>query len=582
MENNEIFQERLDKSIDRVPFSVFDGVIKQLHVDDEAGVFFDYFFPRFRTEFAHSSYYNRGDGRVIAHGVILGGSKAIFTGRGRERRFAGDASLPRQRYYCLEDSASNEHLNNTLLNELFAYADPRSLFQPELLDTTVDTELSQKFGELVGVDYSQQPAILQILRSNKADPFLMPSVFALQEEEVRILCYPMKIEKNVIDRVIDLRLPETLQWFFDVFVSIETIQEGKFIDGKGRNIITGKFNTPNDITEFLPTLFTSTLGGGSTFIQGIGAYLRSIGVQALIYPSARTNSRSLTLDGKVQESFGYILVNYRDAPVCEFQANKFFGVLPNWIDKAIKNIQVKQKCTGSLVDLEVTKVRTIERMRFKIFHTWSMESFFSTRQALFKGEVVLSDRVNLVLQKPSSIYGVEPDHILDVIGDENDFMLMESGAATGFLFDWVAGNYNIIGQFICSVIPVIHSDFWDEEWFWDERSWFITRLSLVRPWATLRCPICFNEYFWNIHSGPPLDSCVYCDFSHEGFDGEDVQLFYTNKKVVKAGKKQWDTKDHGVGDETLESRDSMVYSAILGKCINVVNAESCTGAPRNN
>jgi hypothetical protein len=111
--------------------------------------------------------------------LALAGGTAAFVGRGRERRFAGDNSLERKRYYRLADSPSNDPSNNTLLGELFAYAEPRLPVFPDLLDSTVDTDKAAKITAIFGWEPST-PCILHIIHERK-NPWLFSPVRSLIE-----------------------------------------------------------------------------------------------------------------------------------------------------------------------------------------------------------------------------------------------------------------------------------------------------------------------------------------------------------------------------------------------------------------
>ena len=123
----------------------------------------------------------------------------------------------------------------------------------------------------------------------------------------------MTLVDMALERTVDLRRAETLQWLFDTFVSMELTGEGSFMLSSGDVIHCAKNGPPPlDVAEFVPTLLSQLLGGGTTFIQGVGAWLRAHGAEALIYPSARSDLRSVVRDGTVVESYGYILVDYRE------------------------------------------------------------------------------------------------------------------------------------------------------------------------------------------------------------------------------------------------------------------------------
>ncbi|HMD61274.1 MAG TPA: hypothetical protein VKG78_07565 [Opitutaceae bacterium] len=95
------------------PFSRFKGRLKQLHVAELDDVF-DHFFPRFRDEVTLSSFVTRGRGRAFFGGLVGAGDSAVFVGRGRERRFSGDANAAQEavllRRGCLNQRSSEQHI----------------------------------------------------------------------------------------------------------------------------------------------------------------------------------------------------------------------------------------------------------------------------------------------------------------------------------------------------------------------------------------------------------------------------------------------------------------------------------------
>ena len=256
---------------------------------------FDLFFPQFRTE---EEWRSQPTGGIK---VNISARTTSFVGRGRERRFAGDRSLPRGRYYCLVDSDSNEPTNNTLIRELFAYADPVLPFSPELLNSQVDVEQVSLIAEKFNWGLSD-PYLIHIIKSGD-DPWVFPWVFSPVfgiRPGLFLLRYPINVIEMELDRVIDLRLPQTLDWLAKTFGQLETDTdfEGEVgvssdpyqpIGDHIRNLSTAaKGPRPDTLPSFLPLLLSQQLGGGSPFIQGIGAWLRSRGANAIIYPSARS------------------------------------------------------------------------------------------------------------------------------------------------------------------------------------------------------------------------------------------------------------------------------------------------------
>ncbi len=455
-----------------MPFTRFEGRLRQLHVSELSDVF-DLFFPRFRTEHDMSSFITRGHGRALIGGVTLAGDSAAFTNRGRERRFAGDASLQRKRYYCLEDAPTSDFANNTLLNELFAYAEPRLPIEPEILDSTVDVEKVSRIAE--ALRWTLDPPFLLHIVQPRDSAWMFSPVLGLPPKGC-FLRYPLSIVDVAVDRVIDLRHPSTLQWLFDTFVPMEIAGAGKYVAPNGEIIAVFKRTQPTNTEELLPTLLSQSLGGGTTFIQGIGAYLRAHGVDALIYPSARSDSRSIVRNEIVEESFGYILVDYRNAPPVDFEPQRYFGTLPAWRERKTKAIAVTITAVGNSMRQEVTNVTKLQQYRFRVFNDWTTNSLERARFELREGKTKLGDRVKLAIRRPSTIIGPEVEAIL---GSDTDFFNEEGGPATGFLAEWGAfGPDKSVARCVCSVLPAAQGESWEGRWSWDGTNWFLRRLCL--------------------------------------------------------------------------------------------------------
>lgn len=542
-------KQLLSANLGAVPFSPFRGRLRQLHASELTDVF-DLFFPRFRTESAVGSFVTRGGGRAFAGAnVAVATDAAAFVGRGRERRFSGDDSLPRKRYFCLEDSDTNDPANNTLICELFAYADPRFPLLPVLLDTTVDREPAERLCRAMGWDPGE-PAILQIVRSRE-DAWLLSPVLGISPQG-GVLRYPLTVLDTVIEKAIDLRRPETLRWFFDVFISLEVLGEGKFLDEQGSVHVFSKGDPPTDIEGALRTILAQTLGGGTTFIQGIGACLRHIGAEALIYPSARADSRSVVRGEAIEESYGYVLVDYRGAPPLDFDPHRYFGALPRWSDRLARSISVRHERNAEETRLSVTGARQLQQFRYAVFHDWTVNSLGRARSDLHQRNTTLGDPVQLALRRPSQIVGPEANQVL---GQDSEFFIEERGPVTGFLVEWVLGPSNTVASFIGSLLPVAQSEFWEDRWRWDGASWFLYRSCRLRPWAILKCPVCFSEFFWDVTAGTPLAACASCSFRQDGASGDALERHARWAAQFDAG--------HGGGDHAPDDRelDNRIYAA---------------------
>jgi hypothetical protein len=374
-----------------------------------------------------------------------------------------------------------------------------------------------------------------------------------------------------IERTIDLRRPDVRKWFLDVFVGAEVLLEGHFVDRDGQRIVCRKTDPPETVAAFLPTLLAQTLGGGTTFIQGIGACLRSIGAEALIFPSARTDSRSVTRHETVEESFGYVLVDYRDAPRCAFEPSRYFGALPNWSERLAKRVTVTSTTHEDLERLEVTGVRRLQECRYAVFHDWTLNSLARARSDLQQGTRTLGDRVQLAIRPPSEIVGPDSESVL---GSDAEFRMDEGGPATGFLVEWTVGPHATVAGFLSSVLPAAQSEFWDPRWSWDGASWFLHRLCRRRPWAILKCPVCLSEFFWNVPVGSPSTSCYGCGFTHAtSGDGEPFSRY---REWARQRSERQASQNQGASDPA----DADIYSAVCEKHMDATTGMAPPANPR--
>ena len=153
-----------------------------------------------------------------------------------------------------------------------------------------------------------------------------------------------RVDMYTIDNVIDLRLPDTQKWFFE-----------HFKDGDGDFLVkTG--GTAHSFYDLLPTLMHPTLGGCDV-THAIGSWMRSNGVNALVFPSARSDASVTIRDGELVDWHGWNLVDYRsaqDLPVVEKTSNA--GGWPNFLQTGVAvEVAVDGQIAGSW---RVTGVQT--------------------------------------------------------------------------------------------------------------------------------------------------------------------------------------------------------------------------------
>jgi hypothetical protein len=145
---------------------------------------------------------------------------------------------------------------------------------------------------------------------------------------------PLSVQLTSIDRVLDLRRPEAADWFAYYFSRLvvdigETAKAGA--SEEYRWVQCCPYRPKLDaIREMLPTLLTQEPGGG-LFCQMAGSWLRQNQVNALIYPSVRSDPRVEIRDGEVIDSSSWNLVDYRGAGAPYFRF--FFDFSDYWEEK---------------------------------------------------------------------------------------------------------------------------------------------------------------------------------------------------------------------------------------------------------
>jgi hypothetical protein len=127
---------------------------------------------------------------------------------------------------------------------------------------------------------------------------------------------PVSVREERVERVLDLRQPETAQWFAHYFSRLVLGPD----DGDGvQDWIRCNPLSPelDSIEQLLPTLLSQERGGG-VFGQMVGWWLRRHEVNGLIFPSVR-NDPSVEVQGaQVIDWHGWNFVDYRNAPDPDF------------------------------------------------------------------------------------------------------------------------------------------------------------------------------------------------------------------------------------------------------------------------
>ncbi len=225
----------------------------------------------------------------------------------RHRRYSGgDGLLPRGCYSSVCKGAAGSD-NGTLSRELLAYVDKRVPGGVFVGDSTSD-----RLNAVVGNSIAVRPGfcamyVFLFAPDQPGQKVIFDAIYGDllsrlggAERPVHLIAFETRVDECTIENVIDLRLPRTQEWFFD-----------HFKDGDGHFLIKNG-GTARAFYDLIPTLMHPALGG-TDVTHAIGSWIRSSGVNALIFPSARSNASASMDGGELVDWHGWNLVDYRKA-----------------------------------------------------------------------------------------------------------------------------------------------------------------------------------------------------------------------------------------------------------------------------
>lgn len=263
-----------------------------------------------------------------------------------DRRFAGFHDLLAGRYFTVCESASGED-GRALIDELSAYSPPESglyIFDIGYDQGRVGLDI---FGK---VDLSTLPksktliCIFDVANLNPATD--LSKLFNRNPSRKAEICrgrnallieVPYVVSEVTIESVLDLRETASQTWLAESLAAermcvfcgslqeVYTKESGHIVVLEDRELrsIVGKPAKGNEFLRWLPALLDPNPGGNS-LTESIGRYLRTNKVNALIYPSARTNCGVLQSADKETCAYGgWNLVDYRNAPIQTFDASMY-------------------------------------------------------------------------------------------------------------------------------------------------------------------------------------------------------------------------------------------------------------------
>ena len=321
-------QRRLREFV-RVPQRKFSGFLKRVNrsaLGPKSLVTLQYAFPNFIGDIEHA---RRRDEALSKHGIDpralpsfndqkrkhaeSHGFEIKFVER-QFRRYSGENNLPSQRYssVCVDDGGDDRQ---TLCRELFEYTDPRIPGWVFVTDTW-DAQAMQALYR-IGMARPLVPGIFVFLLPPPDDDqrkafhhFLGPVLSTLHGpfesasdkwNGLSLVFIPTEQFHVELADTLDLRQPDAQEWLFQFFR-----------EGDGAVSIKAARRQITSFADMLPALVYPEYGG-SGVTKSIGSWLRSAGIQGLVFPSARSNA-SIEVDehSVVRAYHGWNFVDYRE------------------------------------------------------------------------------------------------------------------------------------------------------------------------------------------------------------------------------------------------------------------------------
>jgi len=476
------------------------------------------------------------------------------------RRFAGGSDLPRGRYYSIcADQAGND--NQTLASELMAYIEPKEsgeVYAVDLSDPAY-ANLRQHYAKLwpeAGA-FNDVIAVLFRSRAGCPTPFVerlsaamgKPSGPMAEVMAELPVFFPTHIYRESISHCIDLRLPEVQKWFNsairggipgvaylygDIGIRKElllTQDERSRVAGEAIEITLQDLDTKVDtvlrwqsnldgpetlsngdgtFVDLLPLLMFP-FRGGSPLTDAIAAWLRRLGTNALIFPSARTDPYCKIQHGELADARGWNLVDYRNAPQPP-PLTRLIEEPVTWIIFR-HGLTVIQGVPGGPFEgswhtkgnyaAEVARVKYESELYYQEKYLEGSWTAFDKMYFFRRGENWMGP-VSIVVLKASLSAGL---------------MLMSAPVASS-RETTVESIKLTIGEAIAQVTIPEENPFLEDRVVWTG-SWFVHQWGADAE-AMIHCPVCGYKALWPYLRGYFLTACPTCGFSNGPSEDRDV------------------------------------------------------------
>jgi hypothetical protein len=259
-----------------------------------------------------------------------GGRYEVRTDARPNRRFSGDGFLSTSRYYSLCQSADGRD-GGTMKRELIAYHNP---WTAGVLDVRDLTDRSAEGAQLfcsVAPEMVTDPRLALLI---SIPPFTATQHEWLYDAAKRWgtthVELPLSVTQVRFQRLVDLRVPRVAEWFTQNLTRLSWVSD----DGTETPAFPNK-PPLDEFVDLLPTLAVQCLGGGNGATRIAGQWLRSLGADGLVYPSARSNSFVEVRDGDVTAFHGWNLVDYRGADPARLLT---FDLTPAWVEQVLNEV----------------------------------------------------------------------------------------------------------------------------------------------------------------------------------------------------------------------------------------------------
>lgn len=230
---------------------------------------------------------------------------------------------------------------------MYGYYSGNSGINPLIFDPKVDIWLTEyllksKTFTKEDMDYPHLAIIFKFIKDTEENKSLNSNYLKREHGSSALITYGIKQMTYEISNVIDLRIPNTQDWFTQTFVKME--KENEKEAAKRTNIHFFKGGGPKTFGELLPVISSLETGGGNIFGQAVGAWMRANNVAALIFPTARSTCENVVKNGKVISCKGWNLVMYAGALLPE-EIN-LFGQMSTWKDPDHDHVKIKYETSG--------------------------------------------------------------------------------------------------------------------------------------------------------------------------------------------------------------------------------------------